>query len=64
MKHGSELKARSEATAAEMVRIMNQRLYGDPDPLPPRTIRTAWTDLAWRIQCAWLVLRGKADIGS
>ena len=50
---------------AEMNRILQSSLYADGPykPLPPSTMRERLSDLSWRIQCAWLVLRGKADIG-
>jgi hypothetical protein len=58
------LHRRINEAHAEMTRILGQSLYGDDPakPLPRRTLRERFSDLKWRIEAAWLVLRGKADI--
>ena len=58
------LRLRMQQTHAEIEKHLRTSLYGDKEdsPLPKKTIRERLSDLKWRVECAWLVLRGKADI--
>jgi hypothetical protein len=58
------LRLRMQQTHDEIRKNLNTALYGDREgqPLPKKTVREKLSDLKWRIQAAWLVLRGRADI--
>jgi hypothetical protein len=57
---------RIDATYAEMDRLFSETLYGDPVLRRPRGRMERFRDwlrvLPYRIEGAWLVLTGRADI--
>lgn len=46
----------------EMHHQFNQSLYGDASNPKRRSFKERFSDLKWRVQAAWLVLTGRADI--
>jgi hypothetical protein len=58
------LHLRMQQTSAEVEKNLRTSLYSDePDqPLPKKSLCEWLSDLKWRVHCAWLVLRGHADI--
>lgn len=58
------LSLRVQEAYEETLLNLARSLYGDDHAkqLPRRSIREQLSNLKWRIQCAWLVLRGQADI--
>ena len=58
------LSLRVQEAYEETLLNLARNLYGDDQArqLPQQSIREQLSNLKWRIQCAWLVLRGKADI--
>ena len=59
------LSLRVQEAYEETLLNLARNLYGDDHQvrqLPRQSIREQLSNLKWRIQCAWLVLRGKADI--